>query len=100
VIASGRVGRSAAVGGAIRHLTAMFGTLSVPQPGEYAFEVRFASQNSDVVRSASLEIRRNVSGASRGVIVFGVGAAFACFLGFILSGQNRDDEDLSLPRAA
>jgi hypothetical protein len=34
------------------------------------------------------------------VIVFGVGAAFACFLGFILSGQNRDDEDLSLPRAA
>jgi len=100
VIASGRIGRSAAVGGAISHLTAMFGTLSVPQAGQYSFEVRFASQYSDVVRSASLEVRRNVSGASRSVIVFGVGAAFACFLGFVLSGQTHDDEDLSLPRAA
>jgi hypothetical protein len=99
-IVSGRIGRSAAVGGAISQLTAMFGTLSVPQADKYSFEVRFTSQYSDVVRSANLEIRRNVTGASRSVILFGLGVGLASLLGFILSGRSDDDEQVALPRAA
>jgi hypothetical protein len=99
VIASGRIGRSAAVGGAITNLTAMIGTLTVPRSGQYSFEVRFASQSSDVVRSASLEIRRNVSSASRAVVAFGASMALACFAGFLLSGR-AGDEEISMPRAA
>jgi hypothetical protein len=99
VLSSGRVGRSAAMSGATTTLTALFGTLAVPKASHYTFEVRFLSQYSDVVRSADLEIRRNVSGASP--VVLGTGAAIAllCLVGLTLS-QNGRDEEVQLPNAA
>lgn len=100
VIMSGRIGRQAAVGGAESHLVTLFGTMEVPQSDQYTFEVRFASSSLDVVRAATLELRRNVSGASKAVVAFGAAMAVACVIGFIAIGRGDGDETDAMPKAA
>jgi len=97
VIASGRTGRGGVGSG---NLVAMFGRMSVPAADSYTFEVRFMSQYSDLVRSADLEIRRNVRGPSLTAIGFGVAIALGSFVGFLFAGRTRDKDSSSLPKAA
>ncbi|MGH7741131.1 MAG: hypothetical protein ACRENS_03830 [Candidatus Eiseniibacteriota bacterium] len=99
VISDRRIGRSGTPSGGTTHVTAMFGTMSVPQADQYTFEVRFGSQYSDAVRSADLEIRRNITGPSPMVLSFAAALALACLVGFLLSGRAPDEAE-TMPKAA
>ncbi len=83
VIASGRIGKSAAASGAYSTTSALFGTFDVPREEQYTFDVHFTAHYGDPVKSATLEVRRNTTGASPTVIAIGLGLALLCFVGFV-----------------